>query len=127
MEQTTRTIITFGVMVFLVFGLYFFSDWFSKTTGYALGEDEKLKLAQCLSTKDSVFYRSATCPKCDEQLEIFGETATDFLKIVSCENADDCPSGGVPAWKIGSQTHYGIKQFDELISISGCSADSTVN
>lgn len=122
MEQTARTLITFGVMVLVVFGLYFFSDWFSKTTGYALGEDEKLKLAQCLSNKEAVFYRSPTCYDCDEQLEIFGETATGFLNVVSCQTADDCPDGGVPAWKIGSQTHYGVKQFDELISISGCLA-----
>ena len=118
-----KTVITFGAMVFIIFGLYFFSDWFSKTTGYVLGEDEKLKLAQCLSTKDVVFYRSTTCPKCDEQIELFGETASDFLKVVSCDNADECPSGGVPAWKIKGQTYYSIKQFDELIEISGCSVE----
>ncbi|MGV8142143.1 MAG: hypothetical protein ACP5NS_00735 [Candidatus Pacearchaeota archaeon] len=123
MEQTARTIITFGVMVSVVFGLYFFSDWFSKTTGYVLGEDEKLKLAQCLSTKDAIFYSSATCPKCEDQIEIFGKTATEFLEIVSCDTASDCPSGGVPAWKIGKQTYYGVKQLDELVSISGCSLE----
>lgn len=123
MEQSTKTIITFGVMIALVFGLYFFSDWFSKTTGYVLGEDEKLKLAQCLSTKGTVFYASSTCPDCEEQLEMFGKTAAELLEVNYCETALGCPSGGVPAWRIGSQTYYGVKQFDELISLSGCAVN----
>lgn len=123
MEQTTKTILTFGVMVFVIFGLYFFSDWFSKTTGYVLGEDEKLKLAQCLGTKDVTFYRSSTCPECDEQIDAFGKDASRFLKIVSCSSVEECPDGGVPAWKIGSQIHYGVKNFDELTSLSGCSLE----
>ncbi len=122
MEQQTKTIITFAVLVIVIFSLYFFSDWFSKTTGYVLGEDEKLKLAQCLKDK-ATFYQSDTCPKCDEQLEKFGKDASRFLNIVSCNTTDDCPSGGVPAWKIGSQTHYGVKNLDELTSISGCSVE----
>ncbi len=123
MNQTTRTMITFGVMVLLIFGLYFFSDWFSKTTGYVLGEDEKVKLAQCLSTKGTTFYISSTCPDCEKQLELFGDTASAFLEINSCEHVDDCPSGGVPAWRIEKQMYYGVKQFDELVSISGCNVD----
>ncbi len=123
MEQFTRTALTFGILVFIIFGLYVFSDWFSKTTGYVLGEDEKLRLAQCLTIKEIIFYRSATCPDCDEQLEKFGKDASRFLKIVSCNTSDECPSGGVPAWKIGTQTHYGVKNFDELTSISGCSIE----
>ena len=120
MEQFGRTIITFGVLVFIIFGLYFFSDWFSKTTGYVLGEDEKLQLAQCLTIKEAIFYRSATCPDCDNQLELFGNGAVRFLNVVNCASADECPNGGVPAWKVNGQTYYGIKQFNELIELSGC-------
>lgn len=119
MEQQLRTIITFVVLIFIVFGLYFFSDWFSKTTGFVLGEDEKLKLAQCLGDK-STFYKSSTCPECDKQLEHFGKDASRFLNIVSCLNVDECPAGGVPAWKIGSQIHYGVKNLDELTILSDC-------
>jgi len=124
MEQTAKTIITFGVLVLIVFGLYFFSDWFSKTTGYVLGEDEKLKLAQCLTINNAVFYRSATCPECDEQLDLFGNDAVKFLIVTNCASIEDCPDGGVPAWKIGTQTYYGVKKFDELISLSGCAVDN---
>ena len=120
MEQFTKTAITFGFLVLVVLGLYLFSDWFSKTTGYVLGEDEKLKLAQCLNINKAVFYSSATCPDCEKQLELFGKDAAKFLKITNCASVDECPSGGVPAWKIGTQTYYGVKNFKELISISGC-------
>ena len=104
----------------MLFGLYFFSDWFSKTTGYALGEDQKVNLATCLKNKDSVFYTSLTCPNCDKQLALFGDDASKILNVVVCTSIDECPNGGVPAWKIGAQTSYGVKQLDELISISGC-------
>lgn len=123
MEQQTKTFLTFGALVIVLFGLYFFSDWFSKTTGFAPGPDEKLTLAQCLTDKGAVFYRSSTCPLCDEQLELFGADAGKLLIIIDCRSAEQCPAGGVPAWKIGSQTHYGVKQFGELLSISNCAID----
>lgn len=120
MEQFFKTAITFGVLVIVLFGLYYFSDWFSKTTGYVLGEDEKINLAQCLSNNGAVFYRSSTCPDCDEQLELLGKEASRRINVVNCVSVDECPAGGVPAWKIGSQTHYGYKELSELMSISGC-------
>ena len=89
-----------------------------------LGEDEKLKLAQCLTINNAVFYRSATCPECDEQLDLFGNDAVKFLIVTNCASIEDCPDGGVPAWKIGTQTYYGVKKFDELISLSGCAVDN---
>ena len=112
--------ITFGVLVLVLFGLYYFTEWFSKTTGYVLGEDEKINLATCLKKKEAVFYTSNTCPDCDRQLELFGEDASKMIDIFICKNADECPQGGVPAWKIGKQTYYGVKSLSELISISGC-------
>ncbi|MEK6908687.1 MAG: hypothetical protein AABX23_01400 [Nanoarchaeota archaeon] len=120
MEQYRKTMITFGVLVIVLFGLYYFSDWFSRTTGYVLGDDEKTKLASCLGTKNAVFYTSSTCPDCEKQLELFGRDASKILNVVVCENAESCPEGGVPAWTIGKQTYYGLKNLDDLIKISGC-------
>lgn len=119
MEQYRKTMLTFGVLIIVLFGLYYFSDWFSKTTGYVLGEDEKEKLASCLKEKNAVLYTSRTCPDCEEQLELFGN-AKDNVEVIVCENAQDCPEGGVPSWQIGKQVVYGVKQLDELIKISGC-------
>ena|SRR3989344_1943075 len=120
MEQFFKTVLTFAVLIAVLFGLYFFSDWFSKTTGYVFGESEKMDLAICLKNKDVVFYSSSTCPDCDRQLELLGKDASKLLNIVICSNADECPAGGVPAWKIGTQTHYGYKELSELIGISRC-------
>lgn len=120
MEQYTKTMITFGVFVVVLFGLYYFSDWFSRTTGYVLGDDEKMKLATCLKNNGAVFYTSSTCPDCERQLEMFGKDAAGVLNVVICASVDECPIGGVPAWRIGRETIYGVKEFDELIRISGC-------
>ncbi len=120
MEQFFKTVLTFAVLIAVLFGLYFFSDWFSKTTGYVFGESEKMDLAICLKNKDVVFYSSSTCPDCDRQLELLGKDASKLLNIVICSNADECPAGGVPAWEIGGQTHYGYKELSELVGISGC-------
>ena len=120
MNQYTKTMITFVIFIIVLFGLYYFSDWFSKTTGYVLGDDEKVKLALCLKDKGAIFYSSSTCPDCDKQLELFGNDATKLINVVVCASVDDCPEGGVPAWVIGKKTIYGVKQLDELISITGC-------
>lgn len=120
MEQYRKTMITFGVLIIVMFGLYYFTDWFSKTTGYVLGEDEKAKLATCLTGKNAVFYISNTCPDCESQLELFGSDASKLIEIITCSSANECPEGGVPAWQIGKQIVYGIKQLDELIVLSGC-------
>jgi ribosomal protein S27E len=114
--------LTFGVLIIVLFGLYYFSDWFSKATGYVLGEDEKEKLATCLNGKNAFFYVSSTCPDCEEQLDLFGN-AKDVLNVITCSSADECPEGGVPAWQIGKQIFYGVKSLEELIKISGCDLD----
>lgn len=120
MQQFTKTALTFAILILLIFGLYIFANWFSRTTGYVLGEDEKTKLTQCLTLKGAVFYISETCPLCDKQLELFGESASEFLTIITCETPSQCPKGGVPAWTINQETSYGFKNFNELSELSGC-------
>ncbi len=120
MEQFYKTVLTFAVLVFVLVGLYFFSDWFSKTTGYVLGDNEKMNLAVCLNNKEAIFYSSSNCPDCDKQLELLGKGASKIINVINCVSVEECPTGGVPAWKIGTQTHYGLKDLGELISISGC-------
>ena len=126
MRAITRVMISFTILVVLVFGLYYFTDWFSKVTGYALGEDEKLLLAQCLDGKGAVLYTSATCPSCVEQLEIFGDTAAKFIEVFECNSLEEDVCGelkGVPAWNIKGEFYYGKMGFKELIKISGCDVE----
>lgn len=104
--------------------LYVFTGWFSSYTGYVFGEDEKVKLAQCLTGNEAVFYTSSTCPSCVERLELFGDTATKFLTVVKCDSVDSCEAeGGVPAWKINGKFYYDVRELLELSEISGCQVD----
>jgi len=120
MDQYRKTVLTFVALVLVILGFYFFSDWFSKTTGYVLGEDEKINLAICLNDKEAIFYISNTCPDCEKQLELFGNEASKKINIITCQNALECPEGGVPAWKIDNKIYYGVKQLDELMRLSNC-------
>jgi len=121
MNQRTKVIFTFTVLVVLIFGLYLFTDWFSKVTGYALGEDEKMNLAQCLSKKGAVFYTSPTCLPCLKQKEQWSDESLKLLIIIECKSVDDCPDvGGVPSWKISGQFYYENLNLKEIKRISGC-------
>jgi hypothetical protein len=121
MNSRTKAVLSFTILVLLIFGLYFFTNWFSQVTGYALGEDEKVNLAQCLDGKNAIFYVSPTCPKCTQHLELFGDTAVRFLDIVECITPEECSAeGGVPAWRINGEYYYGVKSLGQLQRISEC-------
>ena len=124
MKQSTITIVTFFVLVILIGILYTFTGWFSSYTGYVFGEDEKVKLAQCLTGGGAEFYTSPTCPSCVKQLELFGDTANKFLTVVECLSIDSCEArGGVPAWKINGKFYYEIRELIDLSEVSGCQVD----
>ncbi|MCH7568121.1 MAG: hypothetical protein IIA87_01750 [Nanoarchaeota archaeon] len=124
MKPRTRVFVTFSILVMIIVGLYFFTDWFSKVTGYVLGEDEKIKLAQCLDGKNAVLYISSTCPDCDKQRELFGEEAFKFISYFECKSIEECPDlKGVPAWKINGEFYYGKKSLGSLQKISGCGVE----
>jgi hypothetical protein len=123
MRAYTKTMLTLIVLALIIVALYSFTNWFSKATGYVLGEDEKVKLAQCLTEKKSVLYISATCPNCNKQIKDFSE-ASKFLTIKQCTSIEECPNiDGFPAWKINNKLHYNIKDLSELIDISKCEVE----
>lgn len=121
MEQRTKVMMTFAILMFLMFGLYFFTDWFSKVTGYVLGEDEKVKIAQCLSNKEAVLYTSPNCIPCREYMKEWEGESTQYLNVVQCLSVEDCPDvNGVPAWRINGKLYYQEISFNQLKQISGC-------
>jgi hypothetical protein len=130
MENVKRKVLyTFMILVVLIAGLYLFTDWFSKVTGYFVGEDETTKLAKCLDGKGAEFYTGKYCADCEKQREVFGESLK-FISVVECEvdrhgRVIDtrCKNiRGVPAWYLGKDVGivYGYKNFTELQRISGC-------
>ncbi len=122
MESRTRAIITFIALIFIITSLYFFTDWFSKTTGYLFKEDPDNELAKCLTQKGAIFYTSESCPDCKQQRRLFGNTAFDFLNYIDCtENSPQCSSlKSIPAWKVNNTMLYGVKTTQELRVLSGC-------
>ena len=102
-------------------GLYFFSDWFSKTTGYVIGdEEEETSLAKCLSEKGTILYGAKKCPNCEKQRDFFGK-GFRFLNYKECNGNNECSElRGLPAWMINGKFHYGLKSLEDLKLISGC-------
>ncbi|MBI2452144.1 hypothetical protein HYV50_03640 [Candidatus Pacearchaeota archaeon] len=121
MEKRTKVLVTFIVVIFLVAGLYIFTDWFSKVTGYFSGESEKLKLSKCLSNQGAEFYGTTLCAECEKQKEIFGDNFK-LITYVDCgEDKSLCPNiREIPAWYINKNIHYGFKNLTQLEEISGC-------
>ena len=120
MNTSRRVLLSLVILVVLIFGLYFFTDWFSKTTGYISGDNQKTELAQCLSEKGVVLYVSATCPDCDKQIKIFGEAA-QYLNLKECKSIEECAEvSALPAWRIDSKYYYGTQEINTLSEISGC-------
>ncbi len=119
MEQRTRVILTFGVLIAIIAGIYFFTDWFSKATGYALGEDQKIVMAQCLAGSKAALYLTTNCADCERQRGILGENAYKIIKKITCDPSNLC--GGlksVPAWEIEGGFYYGVKSYKELDELS---------
>lgn len=115
-----RVMLTAGVVLALIFGFYVFSDWFSKATGYVLGEDQKITFVNCLKENGGVLYEKAECSDCEKQRALLGESAYAIVPKVMC--GDDLCRGlrSVPAWEIEGALHYGLKNYKELDALSSC-------
>ena len=119
MEKRVKLLVTFTFLIILVASLYFFTDWFSKVTGYFAGEDDKTKLAQCLNEKGAELYTALYCPDCEKQKQIFGK-ALELISKIDCDEADCSNIRELPAWYFNKTFHYGYKNLTELDDISGC-------
>lgn len=124
MEQKNKFkkfVITLIILIVLVIGLYLFADWFSKTTGYAIGNSKNTKIAKCLSEKGVEFYGSGFCTECEEQKEMW-MGAFQYISYIDCGKEKElCPNiREIPAWYINKEIHYGSKSFDELQELAGC-------
>ena len=122
MNASLKVELTFGLLILLIMGLYFFTDWFSQTTGYVLGEDEKINLAQCLTENGSNFYVEDKCLDCYRQYELFGKTAFEYISVINCSSSEGLCFGlkEIPAWQINNKFYYGLLDLKQLIELSGC-------
>ena len=82
--------------------------------------------AQCLSEKGVVMYGTETCPNCQNQKKLFGDSF-QYVTYVECgkggEDAKKCEDAGitgVPSWKIGGKMYSGQKPLAQLEALAGC-------
>jgi len=121
MKKRIQVLITFIFIIILITGLYIFTDWFSKVTGYFTGEDEKTNLAQCLKEKGVEFYTNNYCAECEKQIKIFGKAEKYINKIDCGRNQEKCPNiKKIPAWYLNKTIVYGYKNLTQLDELSGC-------
>ncbi len=123
MKSSTKTFLTFGVLIVLIAGLYVFTDWFSKTTGYALGEDQQIRFVHCLNDHGAVLYLKSDCAECLQQEKLFAPRALDLIEIVSCDALACGNLASLPAWELDGQFSYGQKDFQQLSELSGCTLE----
>jgi len=121
MEKKKKVLLTFIAIILLISGIYLFTDWFSKVTGYLSGEDEKTKLATCLAESGSEFYSDLYCADCEKQKEMFGKSFSIIPTIECNKKEGQCPNiKSLPAWYINKTIVYGYKNFSELKALSSC-------
>ena len=122
MEKRNKAIISFIIMLALIFGLYYFSDWFSKTTGYLVSsEGEGSRLAKCISEKNTTLYTAKYCSDCRKQRELFGESIKYINNIECLGGIERCYElKVVPAWDINGKLYYGIKSLSDLKVLTNC-------
>jgi len=121
MEKKLQVLITFIFIILLITGLYLFTDWFSKVTGYFSGESDVEKLAACLDKKGAEFYGSVFSPETEKQAKLFGKHFQKINYIDCGKDKEYCPNiREIPAWYIDKKIYYGFKNLTELDSISNC-------
>ena len=122
MEARKKAIMTFVLLISLITSLYIFTDWFSKTTGYLIGEDPDSEVAKCLTENGAVLYFSDSCPDCEKQKSLFGNSIIKYINITDCtKNPEKCANLRlIPAWYINKSVAYGVKTVYELKILSSC-------
>ena len=121
MQKRTQVMITFLALILLISGLYVFTEWFSKITGYFTGEGEIKEIIVCLNKNNAEFYTSPLCAECEKQRKLFGREFLSVKQINCGNNKELCPNiKNIPAWYINKDIYYGYRNLTELKEISGC-------
>lgn len=122
MKGKTKVMLTFAFLVVLIAALYYFTGWFSLTTGYFVDEENDADLIKCLINKNVKMYGSPGCPPCERQKKEFGGYSFTSVPYVDCSNQPKMCSDlkGLPAWEIHGKVYYGIKTADELRMLAVC-------
>lgn len=88
----------------------------------------EIALAEHLSQIGAMEYGAYWCPHCHDQKQLFGAEAAAKLNYVECDpkgqnsQTDRCRAAqirGFPTWEIKGEQYSGVRQLQELATISG--------
>ena len=92
------------------------------------------QFAQCIADSGATFYGAFWCPHCNEQKELFGNSA-QYLPYVECSKEDRsgqldvCIEAGIegyPTWEFADDSRLsGSLSFDVLSTKTGCQLDGS--
>jgi hypothetical protein len=120
MDTKRKVMFSFLALIVIVAGLYFFTDWFSKVTGYFTGESEIERVIECLDKQGVEYYSIINCKECEDQQEILGKSISK-IKVDCGSDGEDCGNiKDFPTWFIQGKSVKGVLTLDDLKEISGC-------
>ncbi len=88
----------------------------------------EIALAQHLQDIGAIKYSAYWCPHCQQQRELFGIEAFNYITVVECaEDGQDakpqlCRDAGIegfPTWEINGEKYSGARPLSELADLSG--------
>lgn len=107
---------------FMVTGIILLS-WCSSTN-----TDQNIKLAECLTSKDTIMYWTNRCSHCQAQKDLFGYEAFSKINFVDCDKEKNVCNlkwiQGYPTWKFANgSTLEGEQTFEALAQAAWCNVD----
>ena len=113
-----------AIIVAVVVALAGLAFLYTDLTGmYVFADKNYDNFAKCLTEKGIVMYGTSTCPHCQNQKKMFGDSFK-YVNYVDCiNNTTLCQDNGiqfVPTWYIGGNLYTGEKTIEQLKSLSGC-------
>jgi uncharacterized membrane protein len=99
------------------------------------GESE-IALAKHLNQVGAKFYGAFWCPHCQNQKQMFGNEAMEFVPYVECSPPDRrgrtaaCEAAGIqsyPTWIINGQTYNGVQALEKLAQVTGYQGSRVFN
>ncbi|ABM71322.1 Predicted membrane protein [Prochlorococcus marinus str. MIT 9515] len=98
-----------------------------------LSSPQKVKFAKFLSDNNIKMFSAYWCPHCLDQKKLFGKKAVKELTVIECakDGKDNqyklCREKqieGFPSWEINGEIYSGVKDLNELATITGYEGDS---
>ncbi|UWU49504.1 hypothetical protein APLC1_4360 [Limnospira platensis C1] len=94
----------------------------------SVSNPDNISLAQHLTNVGAAMYGAYWCNFCEQQKQLFGRQAINYLTYIECDPAGENPQPelcqakgipGYPAWEINGELHPGLISLERLAELSG--------